>query len=213
MPTESSKGASSRGTGRGSSKGSGSGSSPGSGSGRSGSAGSSGKSGGSAGSAGSAGTAKAGSVQRVCVFWLCGDCFALDVGLVGELVTVDQVAPIPMSKSAMLGIFNFRGTPVALIDLAEILEIPPGKRTEVSIEDGKQNPVLVIRASNLVAGVLIDRMEIVLEIGPGVLSRPKAGGDNPLVQGFLEADNRGGLFVTVLDTAALLQRLEQLKYQ
>jgi chemotaxis signal transduction protein len=149
----------------------------------------------------------------VCAFWLCGDCFALDVGLVGELVTVEQVAPIPLSKPAMLGLFNFRGTPVALIDLAEILEIPASKRTEVTIGEGKPNPVLVIRASNLVAGVLIDRMEIVLEIGPGVLSRPKAGGDNPLVQGFLEADNRGGLFVTVLDTAALLQKLEQLKYQ
>ncbi len=209
MATESSKGTSSRGS-RGS-RGSGSGS----GRSGSGSGGSSGKgSGGSAGSGGSQGTAaKAGSVQRVCAFWLCGDCFALDVGLVGELVTVDNVAPIPLSKPAMLGLFNFRGTPVALIDLAEILEIPASKRTEITVGDGRPYPVLVIRASNLVAGVLIDRMEIVLEIGPGVLSRPKAGGDNPLVQGFLEADNRGGLFVTVLDTAALLQRLEQLKYQ
>lgn len=209
MATESSKGTSSRGS-RGS-RGSGSGS----GRSGSGSGGSSGKgSGGSAGSGGSQGAAgKAGNVQRVCAFWLCGDCFALDVGLVGELVTVDNVAPIPLSKPAMLGLFNFRGTPVALIDLAEILEIPASKRTEITVGDGKAYPVLVIRASNLVAGVLIDRMEIVLEIGPGVLSRPKAGGDNPLVQGFLEADNRGGLFVTVLDTAALLQRLEQLKYQ
>lgn len=205
MATESSKGSS---RSRGSSKGgSGSGSS-----GRSGSGQSSGK--GSGGSGGSQGAAnKGGGVQRVCAFWLCGDCFALDIGLVGELVTVDQVAPVPLSKSAMLGLFNFRGTPLALIDLAEILEIPASKRSEITVGDGKPYPVLVIRASNLMAGVLIDRMEIVLEIGPGVLSRPKAGGDNPLVQGFLEADNRGGLFVTVLDTAALLQRLEQLKYQ
>ncbi|MBK6694669.1 MAG: chemotaxis protein CheW [Myxococcales bacterium] len=205
MATESSKGSS---RSRGSSKGgSGSGSS-----GRSGSGQSSGK--GSGGSGGSQGAAnKGGGVQRVCAFWLCGDCFALDIGLVGELVTVDQLAPVPLSKSAMLGLFNFRGTPLALIDLAEILEIPASKRSEITVGDGKPYPVLVIRASNLMAGVLIDRMEIVLEIGPGVLSRPKAGGDNPLVQGFLEADNRGGLFVTVLDTAALLQRLEQLKYQ
>lgn len=205
MATESSKGSS---RSRGSSKGgSGSGSS-----GRSGSGQSSGK--GSGGSGGSQGAAnKGGGVQRVCAFWLCGDCFALDIGLVGELVTVDQVAPVPLSKSAMLGLFNFRGTPLALIDLAEILESPASKRSEITVGDGKPYPVLVIRASNLMAGVLIDRMEIVLEIGPGVLSRPKAGGDNPLVQGFLEADNRGGLFVTVLDTAALLQRLEQLKYQ
>ena len=205
MATESSKGSS---RSRGSSKGgSGSGSS-----GRSGSGQSSGK--GSGGSGGSQGAAnKGGGVQRVCAFWLCGDCFALDIGLVGELVTVDQVAPVPLSKSAMLGLFNFRGTPLALIDLAEILEIPASKRSEITVGDGKPYPVLVIRASNLMAGVLIDRMEIVLEIGRGVLSRPKAGGDNPLVQGFLEADNRGGLFVTVLDTAALLQRLEQLKYQ
>lgn len=205
MATDSSKGSPSR--SRGSSKVTGSGS----GSGRSGGGTGSGTGKGS-GSGGSGGTAKSGGVQRVCAFWLCGDCFALDVGLVGELVTVDQVAPIPLSKPGMLGLFNFRGTPVALIDLAEILEVPASKRTEITVGDGKAYPVLVIRASNLVAGVLIDRMEIVLEIGPGVLSRPKAGGDNPLVQGFLEADNRGGLFVTVLDTAALLQRFEQLKY-
>ena len=57
----------------------------------------------------------AGTFQRnVCAFWLRQRCFALDVALVGEVVSVDVLIRVPLSRPSVRGIFNLRGTPVPL---------------------------------------------------------------------------------------------------
>src|SRR5262245_22162767 len=101
--------------GRGGSRGSGRGS--GSGSGR-----------GSAGSAGSKGTK--GSISRdvgsafLCTFRVAEERFALSTALVRELVEVTNVTRVPQTSQALLGLFNLRGEPLPLVDMAAVLGLP-----------------------------------------------------------------------------------------
>jgi purine-binding chemotaxis protein CheW len=145
--------------------------------------------------------------HSACVFWLGPRCYALDTRLVGEVVNVERVTPVPMAPSAVLGLFNLRGVPVALVDLSSVLEVQ-----DAPVGDLEGRSALVIRTGGLMAGVLIDRMEAVVTVGRGRYT-PREGGEHPVVQGFLEVDLRGGMVVTVLEAAALMQRLEKLKYR
>jgi chemotaxis signal transduction protein len=78
---------------------------------------------------------------------------------------------------------------------------------------GRPLVALVLRTETLLVGLLIRRMEMVITRGRGTFSLPQASAaEHPIVAGFLELSERGGLTVTVLDPEALVGRLERLKY-
>lgn len=139
----------------------------------------------------------------ICTFLLGDRQYGLDVALVGEVVSVAEVAPVPMAHGAVRGIFNLRGTPVALLDLGEVLALE-GDR----IKDHRT--ALVVRRDDLVVGFVIDRMEAVVAEGRGVFTDATAE-DHASVRGFLELDDAGGV-VTVIDPAALLERIEATRF-
>jgi chemotaxis signal transduction protein len=148
--------------------------------------------------------------RGLCAFWLQNRCFALDVELVREVVNVDAVVAVPLSPPALVGLFNLRGTPVALVDLAQVLEL--GDRP-VPAEPTRDRTLLaiVLGSGDLVAAAIIDKMEAVLPPGRENLLRSE-GGDAGVTKGFIEARHRPGLVVTVLDPNAVVERLERLKY-
>jgi len=173
--------------------------------------GTNGSTGGSAGTNGSTGTAKgsgatsgsSGLRQSLCAFWLGARCFALDVALVGEVVVVDAITPVPKAHEALLGLFNLRGTPVPLVDAASVLALD-------ARAEGTVTHALVIRRGDLVVALAIEKMEAVIEAGRGAFT-PHAGGDeHPVVQGFLESGDR---VVTVIAPEALLERLDRLRHR
>ncbi len=155
----------------------------------------------STGSAVSAGAGSSGLRQSLCTFWLGAKCFGLDVALVGEVVVVESVTPVPKGHDALLGLFNLRGTPVPLVDAATVLSLD-------ARADTKQTHALVVRHGDLVAALAIDRMESVIAAGRGAFSPPSSGDEHPVVQGFLETSGR---VVTVIAPAALLERLDRLR--
>lgn len=168
---------------------------------------------------GSAGTGRSGSGSgsgayaeeglntSLCAFWLGSKCFALDTKLVGEVVTVEAVTPVPKSHAAVLGLFNLRGTPVALVDLSAVLELSEAAAAK------EVRTALVLKSGGLMAAALIDRMEAVIPVGRGRFSPREGGEEDPVVQGFLEVSLRGGIVLTVFDAAKLLERIEALKYR
>ncbi len=154
--------------------------------------------------ASSTGTGSSGRDQSICTFWLGERCFGLDVALVGEVVAVEAMTPVPKAPSEVLGLFNLRGTPVPLVDAAAVLSLEGragGHETAGGI-------ALVIRHGDLVVALSIDRMEAVVEAARGALTPPAAKDEHPVVQGFLESGNR---VVTIIGPTALLERLERLR--
>jgi purine-binding chemotaxis protein CheW len=149
------------------------------------------------------------SARSLCAFWLGDKAYAVETAIVGEVLNVEAFIPVPGTPAAVLGLFDLRGTPVSLVDLEAVLGLPAAQRT------GPKAPtVLVLRKGNvLVTGVLIDRMELVVQAGQGTFNPRDTSDENPVVQGFLELTSRQGLLLTVLDSAVLFQRLERLKFR
>ena len=141
--------------------------------------------------------------RHVCSFWLGGRCFGLDVALVGEIVPVEEITPVPMAKAAVRGVFNLRGSPLALMDLGAVLELPV---TDASAA----TTALVLRSAEMVVGVGVERVDAIIPAGRGALVAPRGTEEHFAVQGLLEVAGRAP--ITVLDADAVLQRLRRLRY-
>jgi chemotaxis signal transduction protein len=150
---------------------------------------------------------EAGVTNPLCTFWLGGRCLGLDVSLVGEVVTLTGTTPVPMAHGAVRGIFNLRGAPVVVLDLAEVLQLgterAPARQQKVG---------LLIRAGEIVAAGEIDRMDSVIPVGRGEFVERDAAGDHAAVLGFLDDRENGGRVVTVIDPGVLVRRLAALRY-
>jgi purine-binding chemotaxis protein CheW len=156
------------------------------------------------------GGALAPSLSRsLCAFWLGEKAYAVETSIVGEVLTVERFIPVPGTPPAVVGLFNLRGTPLSLVDLRAVLELPRENRAEP-----RSRTVLVLRNGNtLLTGVLIDRMERVIQAGQGAFTPKDSSDESPVVQGFLEIQARETLVLTVLDSAVLFGRLERLKFR
>jgi hypothetical protein len=60
---------------------------------------------------------------------------------------------------------------------------------------------------------LIDRMEAVVAVEPGSYAPREWADEHPAVHGFLDLKARNASVVTVFDSAAVLERLERLKFR
>jgi purine-binding chemotaxis protein CheW len=156
-----------------------------------------------------------GFASTLCGFWLGQQCFAISADIVAEVVSVESVTPVPLAPPAVLGLFNLRGTPVALVDLLRALELP-GLEAEL-VRAGQTRTALVLRpadAGDFLLGALIGRMEMVVPAGRGRFrSRSESNEESPLVDGFLEVSDRGSLVMTVLSAPEIVARLAELRFR
>jgi purine-binding chemotaxis protein CheW len=132
--------------------------------------------------------------------------------VVGEVVSVEALTPVPLAPAAIRGIFNLRGTPMAVVDLPRALELPGGAPAEP--RPGQGLAALVLRAGDLLVAALIDRMEMVVPPGRGRFRpRSEGGEESALVQGFLEISEPRTLVMTVLGSDEIMARLAELRFR
>ena len=146
--------------------------------------------------------------QSFSIFTIGRHAFALETALVGELVSVEAVTPVPLARPSILGLFSLRGEPVALVDLAALLELQGGAGSARGV--GK---ALVIKTQVVLAAFSIDTMEAVVPLGRGQFTPSGLDDRGELVSGMLTLNLKDKLTVTVLDSNALLGKLELLEYR
>lgn len=144
----------------------------------------------------------------ICAFWIGERCYGLGTDLVGEVLVVESVTPVPLVPPAVIGMFSLRGVPVALVSLAEILELDERRAKSPAAKNA-----IVLRSSAIICAAVIDKMELVVPAGEGRFSAPNAQDEHPAVRGFVSLEDRGGLIVTVLDSQAVLERIDRIKYR
>lgn len=127
--------------------------------------------------------------------------YALDVAVVREVVSVRTWVPVPRAPAAIVGAFALRGATVALVDTRILFRIDAaGPRTTA---------LVIARGHRTICGLTIDRVISVDRFVDAQFTPAVRGREPALIAGFL-SDDRGGL-VTVLDTATIVQAIEQLR--
>jgi chemotaxis signal transduction protein len=148
-------------------------------------------------------TSGASARAQLCVFTLAGEKHGLATLVLQEVVRDLVVEPIPMTGSAVLGVFNLRGTPTILLDAKTLLGKP-------STEDSSRATALVLRDEDLRVAIAVDRVDGVVEIASDtLLQAPTARAD--YCDGFVELPGQTGL-VAILSTARLLEGIHALQF-
>jgi chemotaxis-related protein WspB len=55
------------------------------------------------------------------LFQIGPDRYALDIHSVAEILPLVQIAPMPSVPISVVGVFNYRGTPIPVVDLSQLL--------------------------------------------------------------------------------------------
>jgi purine-binding chemotaxis protein CheW len=129
-------------------------------------------------------------------FMLGSETFAVGILAIREIIEYAGVTPVPHMPPCISGVINLRGAAVPVLNMACRLERTPepvGKRTcIVIVEVGSGEDVLV-------AGLLVDAVNAVLEIGAADIEPPPPFGARvraDLLQGIGKVNGR---FVLLLD--------------
>jgi purine-binding chemotaxis protein CheW len=123
--------------------------------------------------------------------------FALDAAGIQEVIRLGPLTPVRHASREVAGILNLRGKIVTVLDLGLKLGFPPAER------DGKSR-IFIIEDRNEFIGLLVDRVDEVVEVEPGDFQPSPANtpaGQERFFRGVCRASDR---IVTVLDAAPLL---------
>lgn len=140
---------------------------------------------------------------RLLVFKLGGDEFALPIVDVEEEARLpEQITRVPKTPDFLEGVVNLRGDVVPVIDQRRRFAMP-------AAEAGMSRRLVVVRTSNLRAGLIVDSISEVLRVAASAMEPAPdlAGQLTRLVEGVVNVGGSGRL-VMVLDPSELLMRTE-----
>ncbi|HML17243.1 MAG TPA: chemotaxis protein CheW [Bryobacteraceae bacterium] len=130
-------------------------------------------------------------------FYVSGVLFALDTALVEEVVRPRRTTRVAHAPDCVLGIMNLRGKIVAVLDLAQILQLG---RTTVTGD----SRLYIVPDRDGIAGLLVDRAAEVIELDAGALEPPPSSVQEDQRRFLRGIARAGGRLVTVLDANAVL---------
>ena len=126
---------------------------------------------------------------------------ALDAGGIQEVIRLGPLTPVRHAPAAVAGIVNLRGKIVTVLDLGLRLGFPPAV-------PGPESRIFIMEDGNEFIGLLVDRVDEVVESGPAQLQPPPANISSRqarFLKGICRAGNR---VITMLDSASVLSECE-----
>lgn len=138
--------------------------------------------------------------ERIVVLRLGEERYGLPIGAVEEVLRApDQLTRLPGGPDYLRGVMNLRGRTLAVIDQALRLGIQGSGRAP--------GRIVVVTVGGLQAGLAVDAVEAVIEVGPADLTPAPELCDGK-ARLFDRAVRRGGEIVLLIDPSVLLERTE-----
>ena len=135
-----------------------------------------------------------GTVQ-VLSFWLGDQLFGIDVAYVYEVARMVAVTPLPDSPADVLGVVDYRGTVVPIVDMR--------LRFNLDVHnDDDATPIIIAWSGHHAAGLVVDKVNEVIALEPHTIMAPGDFGQTaPYVSGVARLEDK---LLLIVDPAALL---------
>ena len=98
-------------------------------------------------------------------FFLDDQCFGVDIQYVIEIIGIQGITKVPKVPSYICGIINLRGKVVPIIDMRLRFH-------KASREFDKKTCIIVVEVANVTAGLIVDGVDEVEDIGDLNISEP-----------------------------------------
>ena len=140
---------------------------------------------------------QAGQTILLTTFFVRDALCALDAAGIQEVIRLGPVTPVRYAPDEVIGIVNLRGRIVTIVDLGLRLGFPKAVA-------GNDSRIFIIEDRNEFIGLLVDRVDEVVEVERDQWQAPPAnvrGAQGRFFQGVYRA---GGRVITVLDPGPIL---------
>ena len=146
--------------------------------------------------------------ERYLVFSLAGIKYAVPTAEVVEIGRVPSITPVPNAPDWLLGVTNRRGDILSVVDLRNFLGVKSTRQ-----DDSARIVVVRSTGDELMAGMIVDQVNGMLNVAPGTV-RPPAGpidtGVTPYLVGLCEHKSD---LVAVLDLELILASHEMRQFE
>ena len=142
-------------------------------------------------------TQSAGQTVLLATFFVRDALCALDAAGIQEVIRLGPLTPVRHASPDVAGILNLRGKIVTTLDLGLRL----GFQRAVP---GADSRIFIVEDSNEFVGLLVDRVDEVVEVEPSQWQAPPANVKGMQGRFFRGVCRAGGRAITVLDPGAIL---------
>lgn len=144
-------------------------------------------------------SARPSTPSRFCLFMLGKESFAVQLSQVREVFALESITPVPAMPPMLVGVANFHGTIVPLIDLRSVVGMPISSAPRYAV---------IVRHEDQLIGILVDEVPEIVTIEademldglPGELARRR-----PFLSGVLKM---GGRVSGLIELSGLVAMLE-----
>jgi purine-binding chemotaxis protein CheW len=102
---------------------------------------------------------------QLATFYVSDMCLALDIGTIQEIIRDIKVTRVPHAPPQVRGVINLRGEVTTVVDLRQILGMPP-------IENTADTQTLIVRSQGESIGLIVDRVGDILAVDRASISPP-----------------------------------------
>jgi purine-binding chemotaxis protein CheW len=103
------------------------------------------------------------------VIALNGNFFGINLEMVREFTSIQQVTPIPCVKAHIIGNMNLRGEILTLIDISGLLNLP-------SMSINNNSKAMVVEVEGIVAGLMVEEVcDVMFSLNPGEIRAVPTG--------------------------------------
>jgi purine-binding chemotaxis protein CheW len=122
--------------------------------------------------------------EKLLIFRIAGETFGLRLAIVAEIARLPELAHMPLVPPCLLGLANLRGIVLPVMSLRILLHLP-------DIEASEQSRVVILRGDAPV-GLVVDRIERLVQITPDQLEPHEAGADiDSALDGVIKDEGEG----------------------
>jgi len=129
---------------------------------------------------------------------LAGETFTVEINRVREIIRVPKISWIPGAAAYIKGVFNLRGSVVAVIDLAVLISLPDSTPSQ-------QSRIVIVDSSDEMVGILVDSVSRVEEIVPSSLEPPMRTLDEEQRNFVIAQVSIDGVMVGILDIDKVIE--------
>ena len=136
-------------------------------------------------------------------FILASECYGINILKIREIIGVQDITRVPDSLHFMKGVINLRGQVIAVIDLRMRFGMEEKEYSEESC-------IIIVERQDLLTGLLVDRVDEVLNFLPGDLEPPPKMGSSSEEE-FIQAMGKAKTTVVMLLNSDLILRNERMR--
>ncbi|HJV44205.1 MAG TPA: chemotaxis protein CheW [Bacillota bacterium] len=124
------------------------------------------------------------SQEQIIIFSIQDECYALTINHVVEIIRVQNITEVPMTRNFIAGVMNLRGKIIPVVNFRERFRLP-------SIPFNKKTRVVVVSFEGELVGLIVDEIRMVTTLhGSELEATPSMVGglEKECFEGFLKND-------------------------